>query len=150
MAVPTPRKQLSLDANLVFDLAEERDFAHEFREVFLGRGYRLFLPPTALIELDFLSAEGGTSVERALARFCMNWPARPWRFGDSRPRTGRRPNGKHSRESGKHTRRGHRTTAGTGQQTPARRRSGKQALSDSSKVANKRQTRFFLRAGLYS
>ncbi|HOB99944.1 MAG TPA: hypothetical protein PKM43_14540 [Verrucomicrobiota bacterium] len=63
-----PRKQLSLDANLVFDLAEERDFAHEFREVFLGRGYRLFLPPTALIELDFLSAEGGTSAERALAR----------------------------------------------------------------------------------
>ena len=40
MAVPTPRKQLSLDANLVFDLAEEQDFAPEFREVFLGRGYR--------------------------------------------------------------------------------------------------------------
>ena len=52
----------------MFDLVEEQDFAHEFREVFLGRGYRLFLPPTALVELDFLSAEGRTPAEQNLAR----------------------------------------------------------------------------------
>lgn len=27
------RKQLSLDANIVFDLAADKDFAHEFREM---------------------------------------------------------------------------------------------------------------------
>ena len=37
----TPRKQLSLDTNLLFDLAEEKDFAHDFREEFRRLGYRL-------------------------------------------------------------------------------------------------------------
>jgi hypothetical protein len=32
MAALTQRRLLSLDANLVFDLARDKDFAHEFRE----------------------------------------------------------------------------------------------------------------------
>ncbi|MBM3878377.1 MAG: hypothetical protein FJ387_01445 [Verrucomicrobia bacterium] len=57
MAAASPKKQLALDANLLFDLAEERDFALEFREVFQDRGYRLFLPPTALHELHTICLE---------------------------------------------------------------------------------------------
>lgn len=45
------KKQLSLDANIVFDLAGDKDFAHDFREVFQARGYALVLPPTAAHEL---------------------------------------------------------------------------------------------------
>jgi hypothetical protein len=33
---------------LVFDLARENEFAHEFREVFQAKGYGLVLPPTAV------------------------------------------------------------------------------------------------------
>ena len=33
------KKQLSLDANFVFDLAADKDFAHTFREVYQERGY---------------------------------------------------------------------------------------------------------------
>jgi len=51
MAVHASRKRLALDTNLVLDLAGEADFAHEFREVFHGRGYSLHLPPTVLGEL---------------------------------------------------------------------------------------------------
>ena len=46
----SPKKSLALDANLLLDLAEERDFAHEFREEFQGRGYSFAVPPTALAE----------------------------------------------------------------------------------------------------
>lgn len=65
---PTPRKQLSLDANLVFDLAEERDFAHDFLEVFQARGYRLFVPPTARHELHTIYTDGEAVAQRELAR----------------------------------------------------------------------------------
>jgi hypothetical protein len=41
------KKQLSLDANFVFDLAADKDFAHDFREIFQRKGYALALPPTA-------------------------------------------------------------------------------------------------------
>jgi hypothetical protein len=47
MAATGPRKQLALDTNLVLDLAEGADFAHEFKELFLEKGYALRLPPTA-------------------------------------------------------------------------------------------------------
>ena len=35
------KKQLSLDANFVFDLAADKDFAHDLREVFQRKGYAL-------------------------------------------------------------------------------------------------------------
>ena len=48
------KKQLSLDANIVFDLAGDKDFAHDFREIFQSKGYALDLPPTAAHELHVI------------------------------------------------------------------------------------------------
>lgn len=50
----SPKGQLSLDTNLVLDLATGQDFAHDFREEFHRRGYVLRLPPTVLAELEYL------------------------------------------------------------------------------------------------
>jgi hypothetical protein len=65
------KKQLSLDTNLVLDLAEEKDFAHEFREIFQSKGYALTLPPTAANELHFIFTHGGSAAERELARTAL-------------------------------------------------------------------------------
>ena len=73
----TQRKQLSLDTSLVFDLAEEKDFAHEFREEFQSQGYRLLLPPTARHELHTIFTEGASPAERDLARRAL-LNLRPW------------------------------------------------------------------------
>lgn len=45
------KKQLALDANILFDLAQEKDFAHTFREVLQEKGYFLKVPPTVVQEL---------------------------------------------------------------------------------------------------
>ncbi|HEX3989123.1 MAG TPA: hypothetical protein VHZ30_06805 [Verrucomicrobiae bacterium] len=45
--MPGPTKHLSLDANFVFDLAAQKEFAHDFLEAFQKKGYALVLPPTA-------------------------------------------------------------------------------------------------------
>ncbi len=79
MAAPTQKKQLSLDANLPLDLAEEADFAHEFREVFQQKGYTLFLPPTAVHELHTIHTEGKTQRDRDLARIAL-LSLRRWRI----------------------------------------------------------------------
>ena len=52
------KKSLALDANLLLDLAEGNDFAHDFREEFAGRGYSLLVPPTVLAELEALASAG--------------------------------------------------------------------------------------------
>ena len=62
----SPKKQLSLDTNVLLDFARGRDFAHEFREEFQRRGYSLLLAPTVLAELEYLLTFG-TGSERALA-----------------------------------------------------------------------------------
>jgi hypothetical protein len=54
----SPKKSLALDANVLLDLAEERDFAHEFREAFARRGYSFLIPPTVIVELDLLATLG--------------------------------------------------------------------------------------------
>ena len=41
--MPGPKKQLSLDANFVFDLAAQKEFAHDFLEAFQKKGYALAL-----------------------------------------------------------------------------------------------------------
>jgi hypothetical protein len=78
----TPKKPLSLDANLVFDLARENDFAHEFREVFQARGYGLVLPPTAVYELHVIRAHGDSAAEREWARIALTslkrWNIQPF------------------------------------------------------------------------
>jgi hypothetical protein len=76
------KKQLSLDTNFVFDLAGDKDFAHEFREIFQRKGYALVLPPTAANELHFIFTHGGSAVERGLARTALThllqWGIRPF------------------------------------------------------------------------
>ena len=54
----SPKKALALDANLLLDLAEEKDFAHDFREEFACRACSFYVPPTALAELNLLSRSG--------------------------------------------------------------------------------------------
>jgi len=71
MAAPTQRKQFSLDANLAFDMAGEKDFAHEFREVFQSKGYRLVMAPTAVHELHTIYRYGETVDHQRLARIAL-------------------------------------------------------------------------------
>lgn len=54
-------RQLSLDTNLLLDLAKPQDLAHEFREEFQSRGYALMLAPTVLSELEYLLTYGRES-----------------------------------------------------------------------------------------
>ena len=54
MAPLAKLKPLALDSNLPLDLAADLDAAHTFREIFLERGYRLFVPPTVVTELALL------------------------------------------------------------------------------------------------
>lgn len=76
------KKQLSLDTNLVLDLAGEKDFAHEFREIFQSKGYTLALPPTAAHELHFIFTHGDSPAEREQARTALScllqWGIRPF------------------------------------------------------------------------
>ena len=76
------KKQLSLDANIVFDLAGERDFAHDFREIFQSKGYALVLPPTAAQELHVIFTGGDSEADRELARTGLTrltqWGIRPF------------------------------------------------------------------------
>ncbi len=76
-----PLKLLALDTNLVLDLAEELDAAHDFRETFKERGYGFRLPPTAAVELRWKSLNASrTSVcalaSRALAHL-RHWDIQP-------------------------------------------------------------------------
>src|SRR5437016_5238248 len=77
----SPKKSLALDANLLLDLAEEQNFAHEFREEFQGRGYTLAVPPTALAELDVLALRGGPD-QRHFANIALEklhgWGCQPF------------------------------------------------------------------------
>ena len=76
------KKQLSLDANIVFDLAGDKDFAHDFREIFQSKGYALVLPPTAVHELHVIFTDGDSEAERELARTGLThlkqWGIRPF------------------------------------------------------------------------
>ena len=82
MAARTQNKQLSLDANIVFDLAGKKDFAHNFRELFQSKGYGLVLPPTAVHELHLIFTDGDSEAERELARTALvnlkQWGIRPF------------------------------------------------------------------------
>ncbi len=71
MAATVPRKLLGLDTNLVLDLAQGANFAHEFREVFQEHGYVLRLPPTAAAELHENYRHGATAQKRELARIAL-------------------------------------------------------------------------------
>ena len=51
------KKQLALDANILFDLTQEKDFSHTFREVLQERGYSLKVPPTVIQELTYYALD---------------------------------------------------------------------------------------------
>ncbi len=80
--MPVPKKQISLDANFVFDLAAQKEFAHDFLEAFQGKGYALILPPTAFLELHIILARSDSEAERELARTALDdlarWSIRPF------------------------------------------------------------------------
>jgi hypothetical protein len=82
MAGQTQKKLLSLDANLVFDLAREKDFAHEFRETFQKKGYGLVLAPAAVYELHIIRTDSQTAAEREWARIGLvnlkGWGIQPF------------------------------------------------------------------------
>ena len=82
----SPKKRLALDANLLLDLAEGKDFAHEFRDEFHARGYELLVPPTAAGELNVLSLYGGepqrTHAGQALLKL-RAWKCQPFPLSDT-------------------------------------------------------------------
>ena len=82
MVGATQSKSLSLDANLVFDLARNKDFAHEFLEVFQAKDYSLVLPPTAAYELHVIRTDGDSRLERKLAETALlnlrHWRIQPF------------------------------------------------------------------------
>jgi hypothetical protein len=84
MAAPV-KKRLALDTNIVIDLAGNLAVAHDFREICLERGYSLWLPPTAVEELAYLS-ESGDAARRKLALKALNnllsWKIRPYQLDD--------------------------------------------------------------------
>jgi hypothetical protein len=61
-----PKKPLAVDSNLLFDLAEKKDFALTFLEVAKEKNYTLNLPPTVVQELTF-AAFHKSGVEQKLA-----------------------------------------------------------------------------------
>jgi len=71
MAVNGPRKQLALDTNLLMNLADDQEFAHDFREQFQKAGYALRLCATVLGELVAVELEGDKR-ERELAEIALN------------------------------------------------------------------------------
>jgi len=81
------KKQLSLDANFVFDLAGEEDFAHGLLEALQRKGYALVLPPTASHELHIIFKRGDRQTERELARTALTrlrqWGIRPFDLGSA-------------------------------------------------------------------
>ncbi len=70
-------KPFALDTNILFDLADEQDFALTFLEVFLQKGYSFSVPPTAIQELFSLSDQGEALATRALSEM-LNWQIRPF------------------------------------------------------------------------
>ena len=79
MAELGPRKRLALDTNLLLDMAEERDWAHEFRERFQAVRYLLLAGPTVFQELAFASLYE-SEPKRSLARHATA-RARAWGIG---------------------------------------------------------------------
>src|SRR5438874_3360970 len=79
MALPGPRKRLALDTNVLLDLAEDKDWAHEFRERFQAAGYILLMGPTVFQELAFASIYE-SEPKRTLARKATA-QARQWGIG---------------------------------------------------------------------
>jgi hypothetical protein len=75
------QKRLALDTNVPLDLADAKDFAHDFREAFQQRGYALLVPPTVVTELSLLAFDQD-STKQALAMRALTclrgWGMQPY------------------------------------------------------------------------
>lgn len=72
------KKPLALDTNVLLDLADGSEVAHDFREVFQRKGYALVAPPTAMFELALHRASGDLRRQR-LAELALSQLA-AWRI----------------------------------------------------------------------
>jgi len=74
-------KRLALDTNVPLDLADDKDFAHDFRETFQERGYGLVVPPTVVTELTHMAFETADEKQKlamkALKHF-REWGIQPY------------------------------------------------------------------------
>src|SRR5229473_1497050 len=75
------QKRLALHTNVPLDLADAKDFAHDFREAFQQRGYALLVPPTVVTELSLLAFDQN-STKQALAMRALTclreWGIQPY------------------------------------------------------------------------
>lgn len=82
----SPKKSLALDTNLLLDLAGEKNFAHDFREEFVSRGYSLLVPPTVVIELAFFAFQAHAP-QQQLAAVALEkigvWNCQPFELSSS-------------------------------------------------------------------
>jgi hypothetical protein len=65
------QKRVSLDTNVLFDLALERDFAHDLREGCQRKGYALSIVPSVVAELYFF-LEHGDDIQERCARISIS------------------------------------------------------------------------------
>ena len=79
MADGFQQKRLAVDSNVLFDLAEGEQFAEDFREIFLGKGYSLEAPPTVVLELTNFFKKGDAR-ERELARIALSSMLTKWKI----------------------------------------------------------------------
>jgi hypothetical protein len=103
--MPGPTKQLSLDANFVFDLAAQKEFAHDFLEAFQKKGYALVLPPTASHELHTIFTEGESEAEREVAGIALagltQWSIRPFDLNSAAEARRQKRSGEKAQKSAK-------------------------------------------------
>jgi predicted nucleic acid-binding protein len=66
------KKPLAVDSNLLFDLAERKDFAHTFLEVAKEKSYTLHLPPTVVQELTFAALHKSGDEQKLALRAIQN------------------------------------------------------------------------------
>src|SRR5438552_9813923 len=75
-----PQRLLALDTNLVLDLAEGLDAAHDFKETFKDRGYGFRLPSTSAMELRWKCKDDDKNIRilatEALAKL-RSWDIQP-------------------------------------------------------------------------
>jgi predicted nucleic acid-binding protein len=85
--------RVSLDTNVLLDLASDVDRVHDFRESLLVKGYKLFVVPRVLRELGWLHLKGTemqrTQATKALRRL-RSWGITPLELTDVDLEIGRR------------------------------------------------------------
>src|SRR5437868_4543614 len=81
MPVVAVQKQLALDTNILMNLADGVDAAHDFREQVQAKGYALYVPHTVSVELQQLTVWGGER-EKTLAATALtqmlSWKLKPF------------------------------------------------------------------------